>query len=164
MFLVLVLVLVFALSVLLGPSKISPIEIIRIITFDIFTNKSEFILSTAAYAIIINLRIPRSLLAIITGIVLSSSGSTYQAIFKNPLADPYLLGVGTGAGLGAVIGLTIYPSNLPFANFGAALFAFGGGLLAVFLTYNLSNYSKNLNHLNWLYQAYLVLLLNQCGE
>ena len=148
MFLVLVLVLVFALSVLLGPSKISPFEIIRIITFDIFTNKSEFILSTAAYAIIINLRIPRSLLAIITGIVLSSSGSTYQAIFKNPLADPYLLGVGTGAGLGAVIGLTIYPSNLPFANFGAALFAFGGGLLAVFLTYNLSNYSKNLNHLS----------------
>ena len=82
--LILVLVLVFILSVLLGPSNISPLEIIRIITFDIFANKSKFILSSAAYTIIINLRIPRSLLAIITGIVLSSSGSAYQAIFKNP--------------------------------------------------------------------------------
>ena len=147
-FLALILNIIFVLSIFLGPSKINPIEIIKIIISYIFADKTNFILSTAAYTIIIKLRIPRSLLAIITGIILSSSGSTYQAIFKNPLADPYLLGVGTGAGLGAVIGLTIYPSNLPFANFGAALFAFGGGLLAVFLTYNLSNYSRNLNHLS----------------
>ena len=139
-FLIVLLIFIFILSVFLGPSKINAFEIIKIITSNIFTNKSEFILSTAAHTIIINLRIPRSLL--------SSSGSTYQAIFKNPLADPYLLGVGTGAGLGAVIGLTIYPSNMSFANVGAALFAFTGGLLAVFLTYNLSNYSKNLNHLS----------------
>ena len=146
--LIVLLIFIFILSVFLGPSKINAFEIIKIITSNIFTNKSEFILSTAAHTIIINLRVPRSLLAITTGIILSSSGSTYQAIFKNPLADPYLLGVGTGAGLGAVIGLTIYPSNMSFANVGAALFAFTGGLLAVFLTYYLSNYSKSLNHLS----------------
>ena len=147
-FLILLLIFIFIFSVFLGPSKINAFEIINIITSNIFTNKSEFILSNSAHTIIVNLRIPRSLLAITTGIILSSSGSTFQAIFKNPLADPYLLGVGTGAGLGAVIGLTIYPSNMSFANVGAALFAFIGGLLAVFLTYNLSNYSKNLNHLS----------------
>jgi len=148
LFLILLLISIFIFSIFLGPSKINAFDIVKIITSNFFANNSEFIVSTAAYTIIINLRIPRSLLAIITGIILSSSGSTYQAIFKNPLADPYLLGVGTGAGLGAVIGLTIYPSNMPFANIGAALFAFTGGLLAVFLTYNLSNYSKNLNHLS----------------
>ena len=111
-FLILLLIFIFILSVFLGPSKINAFEIIKIITFYIFTNKSEFIFSTAAHTIIVNLRIPRSLLAITTGVILSSSGSTFQAIFKNPLADPYLLGVGIGAGLGAVIGLTIYPSNI----------------------------------------------------
>ena len=74
-FLILLLIFIFILSIFLGPSKINAFEIIKIITSNIFTNKSEFILSNSAHTIIVNLRIPRSLLAITTGIILSSSGS-----------------------------------------------------------------------------------------
>ena len=52
------LIFIFTLSIFLGPSKINAFEIIKIITFYIFTNKSQFILSTAAHTIILNLRIP----------------------------------------------------------------------------------------------------------
>ena len=52
-------------------------------------------------AIIWDLRFPRVVLALVVGSMLASAGSAYQGTFRNPLADPYLLGVSAGAGLGA---------------------------------------------------------------
>jgi iron complex transport system permease protein len=90
--------------------------------------------TSAESAIIWQLRLPRVLLAFIVGSMLASAGCAYQGTFRNPLADPYLLGVSAGAGLGATIAIINSISAprwlLPFA-------AFIGALGAVFLTYTL---------------------------
>ena len=90
----------------------------------------------ASSNIIWNVRMPRVVLAGIVGAMLSLAGASYQGVFRNPLVDPYLLGVAAGAGLGATIVFAIGRANtsgwlvdpLPLA-------AFVGGLLAVMLTY-----------------------------
>jgi len=147
-FLSLLLITILIISIFIGASNLSFYETLNTLVNPLLPWKDNTISPQSNHAIIFHLRIPRSLLVILTGIILSASGTTFQAIFKNPLADPYLLGVGTGAGTGAIIGLTIYPAALIFANINAAFFAFIGGIIAVFLTYFLSNYSKNNNHLS----------------
>lgn len=82
--------------------------------------------------VLLDLRLPRVFLAALVGAALSTSGAVYQTVFRNPLADPYLLGVAAGAGLGATIafsyaGINLY-SLLP-------LFAFSGGILAVLASF-----------------------------
>ena len=59
--------------------------------------------SSANWDIIWNVRMPRVVLAGIVGAMLSLAGASYQGVFRNPLVDPYLLGVAAGAGLGATI-------------------------------------------------------------
>jgi iron complex transport system permease protein len=84
--------------------------------------------------IVRNLRVPRVLLAFMVGGGLGVSGAALQALVRNPLAEPYLLGLSGGAGLGAVvaIGLKIpSPWAIPIA-------AFAGAMLAVALVYRLS--------------------------
>jgi iron complex transport system permease protein len=91
---------------------------------------------TASWNIIWNVRLPRVVLAGVVGSMLSLAGASYQGVFRNPLVDPYLLGVAAGAGLGATIVFALgrhatagWPVDpLPFV-------AFAGGLLAVALTY-----------------------------
>jgi len=76
-------------------------------------------------AIVSQLRLPRVVLAGLVGAALSVSGCAYQAAFRNPLADPYLLGSAAGAGLGAtaviVLGVADAPLALPAAAFAGAL-------------------------------------------
>jgi iron complex transport system permease protein len=91
---------------------------------------------TASWNIVWNVRMPRVVLAGIVGAMLSIAGASYQGVFRNPLVDPYLLGVAAGAGLGATIVFALGRAHtsgwivdpLPLA-------AFIGGLLAVLLTY-----------------------------
>ncbi|MEY3806983.1 MAG: hypothetical protein RIR69_1795 [Actinomycetota bacterium] len=88
------------------------------------------------WAIVWQIRAPRVVLAALVGSMLSIAGASYQGVFRNPLVDPYLLGVAAGAGLGATIVITVNRGGtstwiidpLPLA-------AFTGGLLAVFVTY-----------------------------
>ena len=56
--------------------------------------------------VLLDIRLPRVVLAILVGSALSTSGAVYQTVFRNPLADPYLLGAAAGAGLGATIAIT----------------------------------------------------------
>ena len=62
---------------------------------------------TQAATIILTLRLPRTALVLLTGAALGGSGAAYQGLFRNPLADPYLIGVASGAGLGAVLAMSI---------------------------------------------------------
>src|SRR5438876_6670380 len=59
--------------------------------------------------IVVNIRLPRILLAILVGASLSVAGTSFQALLRNPLADPYVLGVSSGAALGAVLALIVEP-------------------------------------------------------
>jgi iron complex transport system permease protein len=86
-------------------------------------------------AILWDIRLPRVVLALLVGATLSVAGGAYQGVFRNPLADPYLLGAAAGAGLGATLVLTSGAQGGwgPFDVLPAA--AFVGALLAVGLTY-----------------------------
>jgi iron complex transport system permease protein len=88
-------------------------------------------LTTAQEQILFEVRLPRVTLAAVVGAMLASGGAAYQGVFRNPLADPYLLGVAAGAGLGATLAIVYGPGGqalLPPA-------AFLGGAIAVTLTY-----------------------------
>lgn len=85
-------------------------------------------------AIIRQIRLPRILLAFVVGGGLGVSGAALQALIRNPLADPYLLGISGGAGLAAVLAMAL---GLDSA-WGVPLVAFLGGLAAVALVYRLS--------------------------
>ncbi|MEY4221323.1 MAG: hypothetical protein RL280_1607, partial [Actinomycetota bacterium] len=93
-------------------------------------------LTDTDWSIVWQIRAPRVVLAALVGSTLSIAGASYQGVFRNPLVDPYLLGVAAGAGLGATIVITVNRSGtstwwidpLPLA-------AFVGGLIAVLATY-----------------------------
>lgn len=83
------------------------------------------------WTVIWQIRLPRVVLGGLVGAMLAGGGAAYQGVFRNPLADPYLLGVAAGAGLGAtivIVSASSHPTLLPFA-------AFAGAVGAVVLTY-----------------------------
>jgi iron complex transport system permease protein len=88
-------------------------------------------LETVDEAILWQVRAPRVVLAVLVGGMLASAGAAYQGVFRNPLADPYLLGVAAGAGLGATLAVaygSVSSSGevLPLAAFAGALVAVAG--------------------------------------
>jgi iron complex transport system permease protein len=82
--------------------------------------------------LLLQLRLPRVLLGALVGAALATSGAVYQSVFRNPLADPYLLGAASGAGLGATVAITNGGGNLHAL---LPIFAFLGGVLAVAATF-----------------------------
>lgn len=98
-------------------------------------------LSERQAAVLWQLRLPRVVLGSIVGGALAIAGGAYQGVFRNPLADPYLLGVAAGAGLGATVAIITGVSStspvLPLA-------AFGGGAIAVVVTYALARLAGTL--------------------
>ncbi|MCA1734303.1 MAG: iron ABC transporter permease [Acidobacteria bacterium] len=80
-----------------------------------------------ARVILLQLRLPRVLLAGLIGVILASSGATFQTLLRNPLADPFILGVSGGAACGAAVatamGLGGFPGGVEIAAFGGALLA-----------------------------------------
>ena len=88
------------------------------------------------WTIIWDIRMPRVVLAALVGSMLSLSGASYQGVFRNPLVDPYLLGVAAGAGLGATLVFTLNRTgSSTWIIDPLPLSAFAGGLLAVLVTY-----------------------------
>ena len=91
----------------------------------------------AEYAILMDIRFPRLFLAILTGAGLSVAGSAFQAILRNPLADPYIIGTSSGASLGAVISVILHISWISFVS-PMILFAFLGASFVMLFVYNVS--------------------------
>ncbi|MFH0937728.1 MAG: iron ABC transporter permease [Planctomycetota bacterium] len=88
--------------------------------------------------IIWDLRIPRLIMAILAGAALSTAGAIMQTFFKNPLADPYILGAASGAGLGAVLATSFVSLSSLFGGGVLSLCAFAGALLTTMLVYFLA--------------------------
>lgn len=89
-------------------------------------------------SILWRIRLPRTVLIALTGAALGGSGATYQGLFRNPLADPFLIGVASGAGLGAVIAMSV---RWPYSFWGLMaipMAAFIAALLTVFIVYTLA--------------------------
>ena len=119
-----IIILSFILSLCFGSEFFTPLQI-----FDILRNISQNYESI----ILFDLRIPRILLAGLAGACLAVSGTVFQGILKNPLADPYITGTSSGAALGATIAIILSFSMLP-----TLLFAFLGSGVVMFCVYMLS--------------------------
>lgn len=92
--------------------------------------------------IFINIRLPRVALAFIAGAALSACGLSFQAVFRNPLADPFLLGVSGGAAIGAVLAIKLGVVFSVFGIGGPQLFAFCGALATILLVHGISHARK----------------------
>ncbi len=89
-------------------------------------------------AIVLSIRLPHAVLMLLTGAALASSGAAYQGLFRNPLADPYLIGVASGAGLGAVAAMSIHWPQELLGFYFIPLAAFVGAALTVLAVYSLA--------------------------
>ena len=93
--------------------------------------------------ILLDLRLPRTILMAMTGAALAGSGAAYQGLFRNPLADPYLIGVASGAGLGAVVGMSLRMQSAQFGALFIPMMAFAAGLITVMLVYGLAKSGRS---------------------
>src|SRR4029453_11104024 len=120
-------------SVSIEPADTVAILAQRVLGIDLGREYSE-----ATQTIVMDLRLPRVLTAMLVGLALAVAGVTFQGLLRNPLADPYVLGTASGAALGAAIAVVI-PLRATFLGFGLIhALAFVGALAAVFTVYRLS--------------------------
>ncbi len=129
-----VLVAVMSLATVLGPAQISAGQVARSV-FRWIPFVGDPVLSPQSQAILWQLRLPRIVLGGLVGGMLALAGAAYQGVFRNPLADPYLLGVAAGAGLGATVAIGARGSGFPALL--VPLAAFVGAVIAVGITYAL---------------------------
>ena len=118
-------------SILSGPIDLAATDVFRELMNQIPGVSVESNLSELQSAILTDIRLPRVILGMIVGGTLAVAGGAYQGVFRNPLADPWLLGVAAGAGLGATLAIS------GIVNLSSALLppaAFIGALGAVALT------------------------------
>jgi iron complex transport system permease protein len=118
-------------SIMVGSVKVKPLRSITILLQSILGLKG--VGTETERAIILSLRLPRALLAGLVGAGLSVSGTIFQALLRNPLADPYILGVSSGAAVGAVIAILMGLSSL---SIGLPLASFIGAFLTILIVFN----------------------------
>jgi iron complex transport system permease protein len=139
----LVVLLILTITIALG---IGSTDIPFSTLFQILIAKLPFLHTQATWPassgiIIFDIRLPRLLLVGLVGSALAVAGATYQGLFRNPLADPYLIGVAQGAALGAIIGFML-PLSWQLGSI--PLLAFTGAILAAGMVYSIARVGKTL--------------------
>jgi iron complex transport system permease protein len=122
-------VVLFFLALFLGRYPLSPGEVVRILLSPLFPDLAAEI-PDVARQLVLRIRLPRALAALLIGASFGGTGTAFQAVFKNPLVDSNILGVTSGAGFGAALALLFLEDM-----WGVQLFAFLFGLLAVALAF-----------------------------
>lgn len=135
-----IITIIFATTI--GIADISFTTTLKILFNKMFhLNKLEDI-KESTVSIVWLIRFPRVMLAFFAGGALAICGAAYQGIFKNPMADPFILGVSSGAALGATIGIV---TNINFNLFGInliSILAFIGALTSLFIVYSISKVGR----------------------
>lgn len=140
---------VFIISLAIGKYPIS-IE-------DIFKILANVEVDPMVKKVFLGLRLPRVFMGLIAGIGLSIAGSIYQTIFKNPLATPDIIGVTSGANLGAAIAIVFFAGG----TFTIAINAFIGGIVAVYIALLLTRLSRNNDMVNFILSGIIIGSLAQ---
>jgi len=124
--------------VAIGAVYIAPGTVLRIFLAQIPGVNVETAGLETAVTIIMQVRLPHTALVVLTGAALAGSGAAYQGLFRNPLADPYLIGVASGAGLGAVLAMSRqWPSDW-LGLYTVPIAAFLGAVVTIVIVYNLA--------------------------
>jgi iron complex transport system permease protein len=130
------------LSAAVGPVRIPAKTVIQMLAARL-TEAAHIGAWPQAYeTILFQIRLPQTALIALTGLALGASGAAYQGLFRNPLADPYIIGVASGAGLGAVLAMA---AHWPTTVLGMAViptFAFVGALATVGVVYGLARVGR----------------------
>ena len=125
------------LAIGVGSVAIAPSEVIGILVHQIF-GVGETAQSAGATSIVIELRLPRILAAILVGAALAVVGGAFQSLLRNPLADPYVLGTSSGAALGAAIAILLPIGGVAWELGGVQVAAFVGALASVALVWRVA--------------------------
>lgn len=117
--------------------------------------------------ILFGIRLPRILLAGLIGGALAGSGVVFQALLRNPLADPYILGISSGAALGAATGILLNAHHTMFGFNAMTVCAFAGALITIFFVYTVAqSYGRVITHsllltgviINYVFAALIMLI------
>ena len=126
------------LGVALGSVAVAPGDTVAVLAHRLLGLDLARTWSAATETIVMDLRLPRVLTAMVVGTGLAVAGATFQGLLRNPLADPYVLGTASGAALEAAIAVLI-PVRIVVLQFGLLHgLAFAGALLSVYTVYRLS--------------------------
>lgn len=135
--------LMLILSAAVGPVTLEPGLILRLVLDKLPLVELPVTWSATAATIVYDIRLPHTLLMALAGMALGGSGAAYQGLFRNPLADPYIIGVASGAGLGAV---AVMSTNWPTTFLGTAAIpvaAFLGALVTVAIVYSIARVGRS---------------------
>lgn len=145
LFSILICIVIMYLCTMSGISAVSLQDANRIIAHEfLHLNVSMEGISNGSILIIRDVRLPRVILGFVAGASLAVCGAGFQGIFKNPMADPFVLGVSSGAALGVAIGIVFHlNTSLPGMS-GTMVLAFAGAFLTIGLVYNISKVGKKL--------------------
>jgi iron complex transport system permease protein len=119
-------------GLVIGPTSISMQRIVGDVVSHVGIGHTS--LTSLQSSIVWQIRAPRMVLGLLAGAMLAVAGGTYQGVFRNPLADPYLLGVAAGAGLGATLAIVNIGAGSSVPTW-TPLLAFAGAMVAVSLTW-----------------------------
>ncbi len=134
------LALVIVAGVALGAVRVAPGDVLASV-WRAMTGRADSLYD----ALIVDVRLPRVLLAAIVGASLAGAGAIYQALFRNPLADPYILGVSSGAGLGAMLALVATGGATALRYGMVPVAAFAGAVLTMALVTRLASWRGRLD-------------------
>lgn len=132
-------------AVTLGSVYIEPNIILRSIIEWIKYGMDGVTYDDSIRFIIFEVRLPRIILAVLTGSLLSMAGAVYQAIFQNPMADPYVIGISSGAAFGATIAIIFLPPMMLLGNSIVSLAAFLSAILTSILVYFISKTKRGVD-------------------
>lgn len=118
----------------IGSVYISPADIIRVLASRLFGAALPESVNPVYPALVLDIRLPRVMLAFVTGAALAVCGTVMQSVLKNPLASPYGLGISSGAGLGAAVVMVTGASAGIMGMFLLPIVSFGCGLVTVVIS------------------------------
>lgn len=141
--LLILLIIIVLLGVGIGAVQISPMQVIAILLSELGI-ESGIDFEARQQAVLMVIRLPRVIMGILIGASLSVSGAMLQGLFRNPLADPGLIGISSGAALAAALMIVLGSSVLSevvalLGDFALPIAAFSGGLLTTLMIYSLAN-------------------------
>ncbi len=163
-----VFIIISVASMLVGSSQLGTVSLVKALLAMI---KSEDLnLFITEKTILFSIRLPRIIFAGIVGASLSAAGVVFQGLLRNPLADPYILGISGGSAVGAIVAIIM---GISFVPFGVAGLAVSGALLTIGLVYGIARTKKELHSttlllagviVNAFFSAVIMLLISMTNN
>ena len=128
----------FFLSIMVGSVFIHPALIVKILAGKLMGGLIQPTWDRLQETIVLDIRLPRVILSLLVGMALAMSGAVMQALFRNPMAEPYILGMSSGAALGATLAIVLGLGAKAFGYLSISMLAFIGATITIFVVYNIA--------------------------